>query len=216
MKKLYLVRHAHTVDNELKRYSGMSDTDLSEVGRKQSDQLCRYLSDNVVVDRVYTSTLKRTYETVRKYVEEKNIPVKRLSEMNEMDFGLFDSLTLEEIESRYEKEYSEFMKGDLLYRFPEGENIEDTYRRNIAGLKKIMDESKRDESIMIVGHMGTIRNIISHYLTGSYSINWNIKIENATITEIEFVDDFPVILFGYIPYDKSLLRPHKIKKVRKV
>ena len=216
MKKLYLIRHAHTVDNDLKRYSGFSDTDLSETGKEQSKQLCEYLKENVRVDKVYTSFLKRTYETVRPYLEWSSLPVVKKEGLNEMNFGKFDSLTLKEIEEKYPIEYKEFMKGDVMYRFPEGENLEETYNRNIKAFEEIMNENDGDESVMIVGHMGTVRNIISYLCMGNYNMHWSIKVENASVIEIEFMGEFPIIQFGYIPYEKSLLRPHKIKKFRQV
>ena len=63
MKNLYLVRHGNTVDNINFRYSGFSDCDLSDVGRQQARQLNAYLK-NIDIDRIYTSTLKRTGQTV--------------------------------------------------------------------------------------------------------------------------------------------------------
>lgn len=216
MKKLYLIRHAHTRDNELKKYSGLSDTELSETGKKQASQLCDYLKEKVKVDKVYTSSLRRTLDTVKEYVDYLNIDVTKMDGLNEMDFGKFDSLTLEEIQKNYPTEYEEFMKGDILFRFPGGENLEDTYERNIKAFEQIMKENDGEESIMIAGHMGTVRNIVSYLLCNSYKVHWHIKIENATVTVFEMHDDFGILSqLGYIPYEDSLLRPHKTKKLRK-
>ncbi len=216
MKKLYLVRHAHTKDNELKKYSGHSNTELSETGKKQSKQLCEFLNKNVEVNKIYVSALRRTSDTILEYANEKGIDIKKIEELNEMDFGDFDGLTLAEIEKKYPEEYMEFMQGNAMFRFPKGENIEECYNRNIEGLKKIFKNSNEDDVVMICGHMGTVRNIISYLLVNSYDLHWNIKIENATVSVIEFLGDYPILkMMGYIPYDFSLMRPHITKRIRK-
>lgn len=216
MKKLYLIRHAHTKDNELKRYSGYSNTELSQTGKEQAHELSEFLKKNVNVDKIYVSKLKRTEDTIYEYAKEKEIEVKKIEALNEMNFGDFDGLTLEEIENKYPKDYAEFMRGKAMFRFPNGENIEECYNRNIDAFKKIFSESGQDEEVMICGHMGTVRNILSYLLVDSYDLHWKIKIENATISVVEFLEDYPIVkTMGYVPYDFSLLRPHTTKRLRK-
>lgn len=216
MKKLYLIRHAHTRDNELQKYSGQSDTILSETGKKQSRELCQFLKKNADVDKIYVSKLRRTEDTIDEYIEYKGIEAIKLAGLNEMDFGKFDGLTLKEIEETYPEDYAEFMKGKAMFRFPEGENIEECYNRNIEAFKEIAANAKENESVMICGHMGTVRNIISYLLVNSYDLHWNIKIENATVSVIEFLGDYPILkTMGHVPYDFSLMRPHATKRMRK-
>ncbi|MBC2575294.1 histidine phosphatase family protein [Peptostreptococcus canis] len=212
MKSLYLIRHGHTVDNENYRYSGFSDCDLSEVGRKQVEGLTDYIKD-IDVDRVYASTLKRTAQTIDDYAKIKNQEIVKLDGLKEMNFGIFDGYSLEEIKKKFPKESSEMLRSDFLYRFPEGENIEDFYIRNIKALNDIMKESKDMDNIMICAHMGTIRNLLSHLLVGSYKLHWNFNVHNATVTKIEFFNEFPALTgMGYIPYDRSLIRTYPKKE----
>lgn len=216
MKKLYLIRHAHTKDNELQKYSGYSDTELSETGKKQSHELSEFLKKHVNVDKIFVSELRRTEDTIYEYAKAKGIELKKLSGLNEMNFGDFDGLTLKEIEKKYPEDYAEFMSGKAMFRFPNGENIEDCYERNIEAFKEIMENSGEDDTVMVCGHMGTVRNILSHLLVDSYDLHWNIKIENATVSVVEFLGDYPIVkTMGYIPYDFSLLRPHTTKRLRK-
>ncbi len=216
LKKLYLIRHAHTRDNELKRYSGYHDTSLSETGKKQARELCEFLEKNIKVDKIYVSKLRRTEDTIFDYIAYTGLEAKKLEGLNEMDFGDFDALTLEEIEKKYPEKYAEFMEGKKLFRFPNGENLQEAYNRNIKAFKEIVQEAKEDDNVMICAHMGTVRNIISYLLTDSYKLHWNIKIENATLTVIEFLGTYPILkTMGYVAYDFKLLRPHIIKKVRK-
>lgn len=213
MKNLFLIRHGHTVDNENMRYSGYSDCDLSEIGKKQVETLSEYMKQ-YNVDKIYTSKLKRTVQTIGEFAEFKNIEINRLEGLNEMNFGLMDGLSFNEIKSLYPNEIDKMFDANTLYKFPEGENLEEMFNRNIKALKKIMDENKNVDNIVICAHMGTIRNILSFFMSNSYKLHWNFNVENATVSKLSFYDDFPVLeIMGDIPYDKSLLRPfNKIKE----
>lgn len=206
MRKLYLIRHGHTIDNENFRYSGFSDCDLSEVGRKQVKQLTEYLKQ-FDVDKIYASTSKRTSQTIGDFAELKKKDIVLMEDLREMNFGIFDGLNLEEIKSKYPKEASEMMMADHLYSFPKGENIAQMYARNVSAFNEIMRESKDFDSVMVCAHMGTIRNLLSHLVSDSYDLHWHFKVGNASVSEIEFYDKFPVIeTMGYIPYDRELIR----------
>lgn len=212
MKKLYLIRHGHTVDNELFRYSGFSDCDLSDVGKKQVIQMTDYFKQ-FDVDKVYASTLKRTTQTMGAYADLKNKKIECLDDLREMNFGLFDGLSFDEIKRKYPKEAEKLVSGYTNYRFPDGENLEEMYERNVIAMKKIISENKDLDSVVVCSHMGTIRNLLSYLISGTSKYHWNFKLGNASITKICFYDDFPVIeSMGYIPYDRSLIRTYPINK----
>ncbi|MEG0250427.1 MAG: histidine phosphatase family protein [Peptostreptococcus sp.] len=216
MKKLYLIRHAHTKDNELEKYSGYSDTDLSDTGKIQAEELNEFLKKNIEVDKIYTSILKRTGKTIGEYANSQNIEIEKLEGLNEMNFGIFDGLSLNEIKETYPDDYQNFMRGKIDFRFPEGEDVQEFYDRNINAFKKIVKDCEDVDTVMICAHMGTLRNIISYLLVDSFRLHWNIRIENATVTIIEFMGSFPVVkMLGYVPYDMELLRPHIGKKIVK-
>lgn len=103
MNKLILVRHGLTVDNEHKSFSGFSDCDLSQIGRAQAKGLCEYLK-SCDVDKIYTSTLKRTVQTIEAYADYKGLEIDKRDGFREINFGLFDGLNYEEIKEKYPKE----------------------------------------------------------------------------------------------------------------
>lgn len=207
MKNLYLVRHGHTIDNEKMRYSGYSDCDLSEVGKKQVEKLTEYLKE-YKIDKIYASKLKRTMQTIGSFADFCNIEVERLEGLNEMNFGLLDGLNFKQIQELYPSEVEKMFSVDSLYTFPEGENLEIMYNRNISTLKKIIDDDKDVDNVIICAHMGTIRNILSYFMSDSCRLHWNFRVDNASVTKITFDSDLAILeMMGYRPYDKSLLRP---------
>ena len=71
MKKLILVRHVLTEDNELAKLSGHIDSKVSEEGKKQIEKITEFLKDEKI-DRIYTTTSSRTKETVKNFPDEFN------------------------------------------------------------------------------------------------------------------------------------------------
>jgi len=208
MKNLYLVRHGNTIDNINFRYSGFNDCDLSDVGIAQASQLNEYLLNNIGIDKMYISSLKRTHQTVRETAEKLGLNMIALDDLREMNFGKFDGKPFTQIEKEFPEDVARLMAGDPLYTFPGGENLEMAYERNARGIDQVIRESKNADNVLVCAHMGTIRNVLSHLLVKNYNLHWNFKVENASITKVEFVDRFPVIsMVGYTPYDKSLMRP---------
>ena len=60
--RLYMIRHGETEWNVKKRFQGQSDIPLNNEGRKIARITAEALAD-VPFTRVYTSPLKRAYET---------------------------------------------------------------------------------------------------------------------------------------------------------
>lgn len=85
-KHLYIVRHGETEYNRkgLVQGSGV-DSDLNEVGRAQAEAFwLKY--GTIPFDRVYTSALKRTHQSVHKFIEA-GIPWEQYAGLNEMSWG---------------------------------------------------------------------------------------------------------------------------------
>lgn len=207
MNKLILVRHGLTVDNEHKSFSGFSDCDLSQIGRAQAKGLCEYLK-SCDVDKIYTSTLKRTVQTIEAYADYKGLGIDERDGFREINFGLFDGLNYQEIKEKYPKETEEMMVLSKDYKFPQGESLDEMYQRNAKELDMVIEENKgNDKNILICSHMGTIRNILSHLLTKNGDIHWNFRLQNASVTVIDMSSGFPIIeLMGFIPYSQDLVR----------
>ncbi|MDY6232274.1 histidine phosphatase family protein [Peptostreptococcus porci] len=212
MKELFLIRHGHSVDNEFFRYSGFSDCDLSQIGRQQVEKMTDYFKQ-FDVERIYASTLKRTQQTIDAYAKLKNLDVECLDDLREMNFGIFDGLSFDEIKAKYPEEAKIFLSSGRDYRFPNGETLEEMYNRNTSAIEKIIKTNENVDSVAVVSHMGTIRNLLSYFISGSSKYHWNFKVGNASVTKISFDGRFPIIEYmGYMPYESSLIRTYPSEK----
>ena len=69
--KLVLVRHGESEWNKLNLFTGWTDVDLSETGRREAEQAGRILKDQGFdFDLCYTSVLKRAIHTLDHMLDE--------------------------------------------------------------------------------------------------------------------------------------------------
>src|SRR5690606_38301771 len=90
-KTIYIIRHGQTDLNFRGVVQGRGmDTDLNDLGRSQAEAFYQYYK-NVPFDHIYTSTLKRTHQTVRNFIE-KDIPWTQLSGLDEIGWGIYEGV----------------------------------------------------------------------------------------------------------------------------
>ena len=85
-KKIYLTRHGQTDFNNQGIVQGSGvDSDLNETGKAQANALFKVYG-HLKFDKVYISNLKRTQQSVQKFLD-LNIPCEKLSGLNEISWG---------------------------------------------------------------------------------------------------------------------------------
>lgn len=163
-KTIYIIRHGQT-DYNLKNIiqgSGV-DSDLNHNGLVQSRLFFEKYS-HVTFDKIYTSTLKRTIQSVAGFIEA-GVEYEPMSEWNEIGWGI-----MEGIESTPEK-HCEFMsvvnewrKGRLDYALEGAETPLQLYERQKAGWNKLK-EKEEEKTILIAMHGRALRSFLC-LLTG--------------------------------------------------
>ena len=101
--KLYLIRHGQTDWNVAGKIQGSTDIPLNDMGRRQAACLARGMEKRPV-EKVFTSTLSRAYETGLAIGKSQNVPVEQLEGLEEVGYGVWEGMTMEEIQEQYPKE----------------------------------------------------------------------------------------------------------------
>jgi len=140
VKITYFV-HGTTTDNEKDLATGWAQGELSELGRKQAEELDK-LVFNRKFDIVFCSDLKRAVDSARLGFENKYkiIQDKRLRECN---YGNFTQKSAKEFKNKL----SEFVDK----KFPNGESYKDVEKR-IKDFLNFLKENFNDKHIAIVAH----------------------------------------------------------------
>lgn len=188
MKEVYLIRHAETIMNGEKRYSGLLDCDLSENGYRQIEELSEKMKA-YNIDECYCSPLKRTRITAGAFWKEPII----VDDLHEMDFGDIDGMRFTDVAEKYPKFARALLKSDDL-QFPNGESQKSMRQR----AKRVYDEilaKDKNSSIAIVSHSCIIRAIVSKEVLGDYELSWSMNVDNCSITKLEVYENNTILGF---------------------
>lgn len=182
MTRLILIRHSETDYNLQNRYCGFSDPLLNSKGIWQSEKLAAELKAGEV-DKVYASDLKRAYETAA--IIFKGNRIEKRENFREMNFGIFEGLTYEEIIQRYAKLYRDWLNNPSKVKIPHGEGLTELKRRVKECLSSILFRDK-GKIITVVTHGGPIRIILCAALKYSLKDFWQIRQDIAALNIIEY------------------------------
>ena len=170
--KLYIVRHGETEWNVIKRFQGQLNTPLTEKGMKKLVETGKKLK-NILFDQVYTSELGRTVASAEIILNENNgyknnkLELKKLAELNEVYFGVWQGLTYEEVFLKYPEEGNNYFYNVKNYKAEnvEAEKLEDALERFLKGINKILD-SHESGNILVVTH-GTVFEMFMNYVANN-------------------------------------------------
>lgn len=158
-KTIYLIRHGETEYNRLGKVQGSGvDSDLNEVGIKQADLFFKQYGD-YAFDKVYTSMLKRTWQSVGGFIQ-KGIPHQPMAEWNEISWGSFEGeLPPEHWKAEYMKMVAEWESGNLTYRVPRGENPLELQERQKRGWQQLIN-APNEKNILLCMHGRALKSLL--------------------------------------------------------
>lgn len=185
--RVYLIRHGQTRWNLEGKIQGKTDVPLNEIGMEQAKLLAKAMEHKAVA-AVYSSPLKRAYETARILAEEKSEPkppIVRVDGLKEVDFGLWEGLTWEQINSAYPKDFAGWDQNPLSHTPTGGEPRERCRDRCKAAMDFILNQAGEGGDIAIVAHGGILVFVVDYLLRAQKDKN-EIIVKNASITTLQY------------------------------
>ncbi len=162
-KKIYIIRHGQTDFNlqGIVQGSGV-DSSLNATGREQAHSFYDVYG-SVSFDKVYTSALKRTSETVAQFID-KGIPHEALSGLNEISWGTNEGqkITPDE-DAYYHWMLQQWQNGNTSLRIQGGESPEEVALRQQPVINKIL-QNDDDTTILICMHGRAMRILMCQLL----------------------------------------------------
>ncbi len=176
MVQFLYVRHGHTLYNESYILQGRQDIPLSELGVSDAKETKKALKD-YKIDEIYTSPLKRAYQTAEIINEDRDVPLHVANELIEMNYGDLEGTSL--LNPELPK-----MRERFFTRFPNGENYFEVVLRIYPFLKSIEDKYKNeDKTILLVSHMGVYRVIKSYFMDMTNEEFGDCYVKNCAVIE---------------------------------
>lgn len=176
--KLYLVRHGESEGNFNRIYCGHTDVELTQKGILQAQNMAKLFED-INIEKIYSSPLKRAYNTANEISKLKKIEIETSDLLKERYFGDFEGLNWEEIEVKYPEEAKKCIEQDIWYEYKNGETFDEVIKRVSNFLENITENS------VIVAHGVLIRSILYFLNFIGYDNMYEYPIGNCDILFIE-------------------------------
>lgn len=180
--KLILTRHGHTVWNAEYRVQGQTDIPLDSRGYAQAEALSARLA-NVKIAAVYTSPLRRAYDTAMQIVCRQGCPVVREEQLIERNFGDWEGRRLQDLSQAYPALWEKWVNAPWECNIPHAESIAEVYKRSVACVKELMKRHP-DDTIMIVSHVNPVKLLISYCIGADCNAMHRIRTDNCSYTEL--------------------------------
>lgn len=176
--RIDLLRHGEPVGGH--RYRGQTDDPLSEKGWQQMRSAVAGLNE---WDVVYTSPLSRCAAFARELATRLGLPLKTDPRLMEIGFGAWEGRTAEELRRDDPLCIERFWR-DPVANCPSGaEPVADFHARVRAAWQDIL-AAHAGARILIVGHAGITRMILSIVLGSPPEHMFRIQVENAGVTRL--------------------------------
>jgi broad specificity phosphatase PhoE len=185
MAELILARHGETAWNVEKVFRGRADVNLDEVGVKQAALLGKHLN-HWKLEAIYSSPLRRASETANIVARDHKIAMNIAQGLIDFDYGDWQSLPEQEVESVYPDILKEWHNNPQKVRMPGGESLEGVRRRAAQVVKDVL--SRHQGSVLLVSHRVVIKVLICYLLGLDNSHFWNIKQDVGGITVFTYAD----------------------------
>lgn len=178
---IYFVRHGETEENIKKTYYGNLDSKLTFKGIQQA-KLCGKFLEKIDFEKIFISEKLRTFETAQIIFPNKKFIID--SRINELNFGIFEGKTYDELTKLYPKEVSKWKEDWKDFCPKNGESYITFYSR----VKSFIDYIKKlnDKNILIVTHGGVVRAAYSYILDENLDFYWKFASKNGDISIVKY------------------------------
>ena len=183
MSSLVLARHGQSVSNAVRRFQGVQDVALSELGLRQAEALGRAIRLRPIA-AVYTSPLERARHTAEIAAEGLGVPLTAVDDLRELSLGEWEGRTVEEIRALPGDPYGRWVRDPVACLPPGAEPLADVQARVVSAMAGIAAAHPNGRPVLVVCHGGVISAYLAHCLGLPLSSIWRLTLSNGSLTEV--------------------------------
>lgn len=173
MRTIYLVRHGQTLFNVHHKIQGTCDSPLTRLGIEQAKAINRYFKkQHIKFDAAFCSTQERACDTLE-IITNHQMPYTRMKALKEKNY--YDYEGQDEYMLPWRRGY-----GRMNHAMESDQHVE---QRMEQAITKIIDQTKNDATILVVGHGTALRLFTRHVNPDFDSFN------NCGIVKMKADDD---------------------------
>ncbi len=180
--RILLIRHGQTDWNLNGRWQGQLDVPLNDEGKAQAEALAAFLRDTALT-ALHSSDLSRARATAQAIANQTGLTLHLDARWREMNLGVFQGLTLPEIQAKY-PEAAQAMYDDYLgFVFPDGESRRLMQQRVHQAFTELESAYPSGSTVAVVSHGGAIKVLLMKLFPNDHNMR-QIHIHNTSITTL--------------------------------
>lgn len=186
--KLFLIRHGETPLNSERRIQGSSsDPGLSERGKRQAERVGLALREERL-SAIYCSPLKRAQQTAQAISPYHSLPISLEPALKEIDAGLIEGLSMEEVKSQHSDFFQEWRAGQGELRLPGGESLAELQERVWGAFQGIVQRHP-EGAVAVVGHAFVLVTLVCRALDLSLPSFRRFHLDAAGISVLSWKEE---------------------------
>lgn len=164
-KDLFIIRHGQTDFNNRGVVQGRGiDSSINLIGQKQASAFYEKYK-NIPFDKIYTSNLIRTVQTVQAFIQE-GIPYEKLEGLDEISWGISEGKDLnDKMLVDFDHIITSWRNKELDVKIQDGESPNELQYRQKKAMDYIMSKT-HEKTILICTHGRAMRSLLC-YLTNT-------------------------------------------------
>jgi broad specificity phosphatase PhoE len=205
MKELYIIRHGETELNRLGIVQGRGiNSDLNDTGIAQAQAFYNHFK-LVSFDKIYTSKLKRTHQTVKQFID-KGLPWEQLGGLDELAWGVWEGKpNTEEARAAFKEVMEKWQGGNYEAKFEGGESPNEVMVR-LQQAMKVIESRQEEKRILICMHGRAMRLLMCLLTKKPLSEMGDFPHQNTTLYKVNFVDGhYHIVDFNNTEHLKDLI-----------
>lgn len=191
--RIIFVRHGHVEGITPHRFRGREDIPLTDLGRAQAKATARKIAEQWRPDLILTSPMRRCLATAAEISDACAAQSQPLEALNDIHYGTWQWKTHSEMSRSFPELYAKWRTTPHLFRFPQGDSLQDLVAR-VSDALRLIQQEHRDQTVIVVSHNSVGRTLLMQILDQPLSAYWRFHFAPCGISEIEVVGDVPTVL----------------------
>ena len=186
-----LLRHGQTPLSVEKRFSGIGDPSLTDLGRQQAGAAAVRLAGSGA-DVVVTSPLARAQQTAGPVAAALGVPLEVEDGLRETDFGDWEGYSFAEVRERWPLEMDAWLASTGVAP-PFGESFDATTTRVRQARDRVLARHG-GRRVILVSHVTPIKTLLRIALDAPASSLYRMHLDLASLSEVQWFADGPAVV----------------------
>jgi alpha-ribazole phosphatase len=190
--RLVLIRHGETEASVQGRCAGTLDSPLTDRGHAQMRSAARYLKTQPTA-ALYASPRQRAMDSARVLTRGDTAPPVSIdSRLSEIDFGVLEGLTYDEVAARHPTVWQAWMGTPTDVTFPGGESFA-AFSARVDDFMRHLRQQDHERAVTVVAHGGVNRVVLARALGLDLQHMFRLQQTYGGISIIDFYDDTAIV-----------------------